>query len=230
MELQIVDSNGTAWFRILRGEPLWWTFHRSLHDAALLPFHGAELDDDLEMRPDQIQAASSGLESALRDELNHALARGRARTGPPRMAIGSVQVTVLGERLTLDLRTDDDLALSRTNDLVVALQEVCGSGRSLHVLIVPDWPRATRTLALLLSREPGPVSRDDLRERLFQRLEEMKVRSEDPETVRARIGDAELVRRRGLDDMLGFLTTWRMATEIPGGGIRATDKLRLIKL
>ncbi|MGW3286118.1 hypothetical protein ACWDR3_15930 [Streptomyces sp. NPDC001002] len=230
MELQLFDSNDAALFRIIRGEPLWSTFHRSLRDASLLPPHEAELSQDLEIQRVEVQNVLVILESALSDDLQQALAHGKGNASPKHMAMGAVALTVLGKRLSLDLRTDQDLALSRANDLTVALRDTVDSGRTVRVLTVPDWPRIARTLAWTLSREPGPLKEDDLREILLNTLKERAVRSRDPETVRDRTSDADLVRQNGLDDALSFLTSWRMVRETSPGEFCATDKLRLIQV
>lgn len=228
MELQLYDSGGGPLFRVLRGEPLWRTFHRALFDASELPHPEAELNEDLLLQPARTRIAVATLESALRHDLAHALAQGKGMTGPPEPAIGAITATVLGHHLSLDLRAEEDLALSRINGLVVALGNAYDAGLSVHVLVVPEWPRIARELAWMLNKEPDPIATDDLRARLLHRLEELRLRSFDPESAQIRADDADLVRQHGLDDALDFLTTWHMVVKPSPREVRPTEKLRMM--
>ncbi|MEV4319044.1 hypothetical protein [Actinocrispum sp. NPDC049592] len=208
MEVQLFDSAGGFLFRFHPMGPLSRLFDRFL--AAAAP--NAELGQDAELSADQVRAGFPVLESALREELDTALAQGKGEPRTLPMEIGAVAIDVLGRRLFLDLRSDDDLTLSRINTLVSALR---GITRTVRVLVVPDAPLLTRLVAAAVQHAEGPVLVTDLQAGVLEDLE--------PE-------DAELVRRRGLGLEVAHLVDLGLITETNSGQLRATSKLRTIIL
>lgn len=229
MELQVFDDRATPLFRLLQGEPLWGTFLQALREIYVCDFE-RDRDRELRLLLGQSGALVAALEDRLREGLVKALAQGKGEAGRPATMVGAVTVTVLGRALTLNLRLDEDLTLSRTNELALALRDAAESGRVVRMFIRPDMSRIANILAWTVQQQREPLTAGELSDRALRQLTDIRHHSTDRQTAREVAADSDFIQENGLNETLRSLVVAGLVIEEPPGSFLASEKLRIMRL